>query len=37
MALVWYKKHLTDFNVWFFKHHTLSDQGKLELIVLQIA
>ena len=34
--------NLTDFatnnsNVWFFKHHTLSDLEKLDLIVLQIA
>ena len=30
ITLIWYKKYLNDFatnnsNVWFFKHHTLSD------------
>ena len=36
------QKYLTDFatnnsNVWFFKHHALSDREKLDLIVFQIA
>ena len=36
------QKYLTDsatnnINVWFFKHHTLSDLGKLGLILSQIA
>ena len=42
ITLILYKKYLTDIatnnsNVWFFKHQTLSELEKLDLIVLQIA
>ena len=42
ITLVRLEKYLANFatnniNVWFFTHHILSDPGKLDLIVLQIA